>query len=102
VSLMVGDLARGEVLVRHEDETDRRRRIVSIAPAYAPAIERWLSGTAIAWTEALSGLTPAQRRTVVDAMRAYEDALGRLDQSRAEAAPDRVSTRVAPGGKLAR
>jgi len=75
VSLMVGDLSRNGVLTREEDDTDRRRRIVAIAPDYAEPIRDWLSGSASAWTEVLSALTPADRAKVVAAMRAYEAAL---------------------------
>jgi DNA-binding MarR family transcriptional regulator len=75
VSLMVGDLSRHGVLTREEDDTDRRRRIVAIAPGYATSIAQWLSGSAAAWTEVLAALTPAERATVVAAMRAYEAAL---------------------------
>jgi len=75
VSLMVGDLSRHGVLTRAEDDADRRRRIVAIAPDYAAAITQWLSGSASAWTQVLSQLTPGQRATIVSAMRAYEAAL---------------------------
>lgn len=75
VSLMVGDLSRGGILTREEDDADRRRRIVAIAPDYAAPITEWLSGSAAAWTEVLEALTPAQRSTIVAAMRAYEAAL---------------------------
>ena len=75
VSLMVGDMSRGGILTREEDDADRRRRIVAIAPDYAAPITEWLSGSAAAWTEVLEALTPAQRSTIVAAMRAYEAAL---------------------------
>ena len=75
VSLMVGDLSRHGILTRQEDEADRRRRIVAIAPDYAAPITHWLSGSAAAWTEVLAALTPAERATIVATMRAYETAL---------------------------
>jgi DNA-binding MarR family transcriptional regulator len=75
VSLMVGDLSRRGILTREEDDADRRRRIVAIAPDYAAPITEWLSGSAAAWTEVLEALTPAQRATIVATMRAYEAAL---------------------------
>jgi len=75
VSLMVGDLSRHGVLTRAEDDADRRRRIVAIAPAYAAPITQWLSGSATAWTEVLATLTPAERATIVATMRAFETAL---------------------------
>ena len=75
VSLMVGDLSRRGILTREEDDADRRRRIVAIAPDYAAPITEWLSGSDAAWTEVLEALTPAQRATIVATMRAYEAAL---------------------------
>src|SRR5262245_5968616 len=75
VSLMVGDLSRHGILTREEDDADRRRRIVSIAPGYAAPITEWLSGSATAWTEVLTALTSTERATVVATMRAYEAAL---------------------------
>lgn len=77
VSLMVGDLSRRGILTRQEDDADRRRRIVAIAPAYTAPITQWLSGTATAWTEVLATLTPAERATIVTTMRAFEAALDR-------------------------
>jgi DNA-binding MarR family transcriptional regulator len=74
-SFMVGDLSRHGILTRSEDDADRRRRIVAIAPNYTAPITEWLSGSATAWTEVLATLTPAQRATIVGTMRAYEAAL---------------------------
>lgn len=42
VSLMVGDLSRHGILTRSEDDADRRRRIIAIAPGAAAAIAQWL------------------------------------------------------------
>jgi DNA-binding MarR family transcriptional regulator len=75
VSLMIGDLSRHGILTREEDDADRRRRIVAIAPGYAAPITQWLSGSAAAWTDVLGALTPAERATIVATMRAYEAAL---------------------------
>jgi DNA-binding MarR family transcriptional regulator len=74
VSLLIGDLNRKGVLVRREDDADRRRRIVDISPDSRPAISQWLSPSARAWRRALTPLTPAERRTVVEALLAYERA----------------------------
>lgn len=75
VSLMVGDLSRKGVLERREDESDRRRRIVSITTEMRPEIEAWLAGSAAAWRKALEPLTSDERRVVVDTLLAYERAL---------------------------
>lgn len=77
VSLMVGDLSRQSVVERTEDDADRRRRIVRIAPDRRPAIESWLGAGARAWRRALDPLTPHERRLVVDTLRAYETAAER-------------------------
>jgi DNA-binding MarR family transcriptional regulator len=75
VSLMISELSRKGVLERHEDEVDRRRRIVTIAPAMRPSIAGWLARGADAWREALEPLSPNERRTVVNTLRAYEAAM---------------------------
>jgi DNA-binding MarR family transcriptional regulator len=75
VSLIVGDLSRKGVLMRREDEADRRRRIIDIIPESRVAISQWLSPGAHAWRRALTPLTPAQRRMVVDTLLAYEAAV---------------------------
>ncbi|MGV9263509.1 MarR family transcriptional regulator [Kitasatospora sp. NPDC003701] len=75
VSLMVGELNRQGILERREDEADRRRRIVAIAPDQQPAIAGWLAPGAAAWRTALAPLTPEQRRMFVDTLLAYEAAV---------------------------
>ena len=77
-SLLIADLSRKAVLHRTEDDSDRRRRIISITPEARPAIEKWLAPGAEAWRRALGPLTPAQRRTVVHTLLAYEAAVGEL------------------------
>ncbi|WP_225094713.1 MarR family winged helix-turn-helix transcriptional regulator [Streptomyces sp. CoH27] len=75
VSLMVGDLGEKGILDRREDPSDRRRRIVAIAPDRHDAIAAWLAPGAAAWRRVLTPLTPAQRRLFVDTLRAYEAAV---------------------------
>jgi DNA-binding MarR family transcriptional regulator len=72
VSLMVGELSRKGILERREDDSDRRRRIVSIADSKRPPISDWLARGAIAWRQALGPLTPGQRQMFIDTLRAYE------------------------------
>jgi DNA-binding MarR family transcriptional regulator len=72
VSLMVGDLSRSGILERNEDESDRRRAIVSIAERYRTEVEDWLASGAQAWRKALAPLSPEQRRTVIETLEAYE------------------------------
>ncbi|WP_232625039.1 MarR family winged helix-turn-helix transcriptional regulator [Micromonospora sagamiensis] len=75
VSLIVSDLSRKGILVRREDDADRRRRIVDISPESRPAIAEWLSPGAQAWRRALAPLSPAQQRTFVDTLLRYEAAV---------------------------
>jgi DNA-binding MarR family transcriptional regulator len=75
VSLMVGDLSRKGVLLRREDDTDRRRTIVSIAPEHHAAIDGWLGRGAAAWRAALSPLSDEQRKVFVSTLLAFERAL---------------------------
>jgi DNA-binding MarR family transcriptional regulator len=74
VSLMVGDLSRRAVVERTEDDADRRRRIVRIADDRRSAVEAWLGAGARTWRQVLAPLTAAERRLVVDILRAYEQA----------------------------
>jgi DNA-binding MarR family transcriptional regulator len=75
VSLIVSDLSRKGVLVRREDDSDRRRRIIDISPGSRPAIAQWLSPGAHAWRHALAPLSPAQQRTFVETLLRYEAAV---------------------------
>lgn len=79
VSLLIGELNRKGVLERHEDESDRRRRIVTITENSRPAIEKWLSNSAAAWRTTLASIPPAHRRILVDTLKAYEHALTLAD-----------------------
>lgn len=84
VSLMVGELSRKGVLERHEDEDDRRRRIVSIAEDHRPTIAGWLARGAGAWRQAITELSPAERALIVATLRAYEDAMAEEDGENGE------------------
>jgi DNA-binding MarR family transcriptional regulator len=75
VSLIVSELSRKGVLIRREDDADRRRRIIDISPESRPAITQWLSPGAHAWRHALTPLSPAQQRTFVDTLLRYEAAV---------------------------
>jgi DNA-binding MarR family transcriptional regulator len=81
VSLVVNDLSRKGVLVRREDDNDRRRRIIDISPDSRPAIVEWLSPGAHAWRHALAPLNPAQQRLFVDTLLRYEAASAAATQS---------------------
>ncbi|MGJ5748827.1 hypothetical protein [Streptomyces puniciscabiei] len=69
------------VLDRREDPSDRRRRIVAIAPDRHDAIAAWLAPGAAAWRRVPAPLTPAQRRLFVDTLRAHEAAVAEERES---------------------
>ncbi len=79
VSLMVADLSRQGVLERREDDVDRRRTIVSIAPAHQQSVTDWLAAGGRAWQTTLEPLTPDQRRLVVETLQAYEREVSRQE-----------------------
>lgn len=83
-SLIVSELSDKGVLVRHEDEADRRRRIIDISPKSRPAIAQWLSPGARAWRQALAPLGPDQQRVVVDTLLRYEAAFSAATQAAPE------------------
>ena len=74
-SLLVGELSRKGVLDRREDDSDRRRRIVSVPERKRATLEQWLAPGAQAWRLTLEPLQPSERATVVRALTAYEAAL---------------------------
>jgi len=84
VSLIVSDLSRKGVLVRREDDADRRRRIIDISDESRPAIAQWLSPGAHAWRHALAPLSPAQQRIFVDTLLRYEAAVSTAAQAAQE------------------
>lgn len=85
VSLMVTELSNHGILVRREDDHDRRRRIVAITPSMEGPIAEWLSGNSRAWLTALEALNDTQRDIVVRTLQAYESALNvELDSQPAE------------------
>lgn len=74
-SLLVGELSRVGLVVRREDEDDRRRTIVELAPAHREAVAGYLSRRAGLLAAALEPLSPAERAGLVRGLRAIVDAL---------------------------
>jgi DNA-binding MarR family transcriptional regulator len=77
VSLMISELSRKGLIERREDDADRRRTIVSIAPNRRAAIEKWIVAAADAWQVALEPLTDEQRQVFVATLARFEHALNR-------------------------
>ena len=76
--MSVSDLsARLEVglVVRSEDQTDRRRTIVDLAPAHRQAISAFVGRRAAILKEALEPLTPQERAGLVKGLRAIVSGL---------------------------
>ena len=78
ISLIVSELSRKGVLVRCEDDADRRRRIIDISPSSLRGIDQWLSPGARAWRLVLHPLTPSQRKMFVTTLHSYEECVAQL------------------------
>ena len=74
-SLIVGELGRVGLVVRSEDENDRRRTIVDLAPAHRQAISAFVSRRAGVLKNALEPLQPQERAGLVKGLRAIVAAL---------------------------
>ena len=74
-SLLVGELGRVGLIVRTEDETDRRRTIVDLAPDQRQAIAGFVSRRAGLIKTALEPLEPRERAALVKGIRAIVNAL---------------------------
>ncbi len=75
-SALVADLSRIGLAERHEDDADRRRTIVSLAPAHRDTVERWLASRTDPMRRALQRLSPAERAAMVKGLRLLLAELG--------------------------
>lgn len=64
-SLLVAELSRAGLVVRTEDETNRRRTLVDLAPESRQAVAEFLSRRASLLRSALQPLTAAERSTLL-------------------------------------
>ena len=87
-SQMVGDLDRAGLVRRREDEHDRRRTIVEIAPRARADIQKWLQSRRGPMERALQQLTPAERHALLKALRLLADELGSKHDARQATAGD--------------
>lgn len=74
-SLLVGELGRVGIVMRTEDETDRRRTIVDLAPAQREAIVGFVGRRAGIIKSALEGLNADERAVLIKGLRAIVNAL---------------------------
>jgi DNA-binding MarR family transcriptional regulator len=76
-SLLVGELSRAGLVSRTEDENDRRRTIVDLAPTHGQVIADCVSGRAALLRTALGQLEPVERAGLIKGLRAIVGALDR-------------------------
>ena len=74
-SLLVGELGRVGLVTRTEDEADRRRTIVDLAPAQRQAIVAFVSRRAGLIKAAIEGLEPQERAGLIKGLRAIVSTL---------------------------
>lgn len=74
-SLLVGELSRVGLVARKEDDEDRRRTIVELAPDHSEAVAGYLSRRSGLLAAALAPLSPAERAGLERGLRAIVDAL---------------------------
>lgn len=74
-SLLVGELGRVGLVVRREDERDRRRTIVDLAPTHRAAVAGYVSRRAGVLRSALETLEPSERAATIKGLRAIVAAL---------------------------
>ncbi len=93
-SLLVGELSRVGLVERTEDENDRRRTMVDLAPAHRQAIAGFLSRRAGLLRSALEPLEPRERAALVKGLRAIVGALeaAPLEGATASPRPQRAAT----------
>lgn len=75
-SLMVGELSRAGLVDRAEDEADRRRTIVQIAPAVRDEVGGFLRTRMEPLRRALARLTPAERAVLARGLELIGNELG--------------------------
>lgn len=67
-SLLVGELSRAGLVERREDPHDRRRTLVTIVPAHAPAFRAIAAERTALLERALAQLEPAERRGLINGL----------------------------------
>lgn len=75
-SLMVGELSQSGLVERREDEADRRRTIVELAPDHRAPLEAWLAARAEPLRNTLARLSEDERAAFLKGMRLRGEELG--------------------------
>jgi DNA-binding MarR family transcriptional regulator len=87
-STLVGELSRAGLLVRTEDEDDRRRTIVCLHEDYREAMSAWLELSLQPIRETLARLSPAAREHFIDGLRLLSEQTAQSAAGRPEAECD--------------
>jgi len=74
-SLLVGELARADVLTRVDDDRDKRRTLVRVGPAHAAAARGWLTLWLDPWLATLNRLSARDRAGFVAGWRVLAETL---------------------------
>jgi len=80
-SLLVGELSRAGFVQRREDETDRRRTIVSIDDSIEEAVRPALDQTLIPLARGLERMSAAQRDQLMDGLRVLNEEFSRSPEN---------------------
>jgi DNA-binding MarR family transcriptional regulator len=77
-SLLVGELSRAGLIVRTEDERDRRRTLVRMADGYREAADSWLHTRLTPLRRTLERLSPAARGGFLEGCRILSEEIASL------------------------
>lgn len=75
VSTLARELEQHGLLVRREDPADRRRTVVTLAPATEGPVREWLARRSRPLEHALASLTDAEQEAFLKGLRTLADAL---------------------------
>ncbi len=78
-SLLVTQLAEAGLVERHEDETDLRRTVVSIAPKYRRMSEKVLEARLAPLRRAVARMGPERAQALVEGLQFVAEEVGRVE-----------------------
>ena len=78
-SLLVTQLAEAELVERHEDESDRRRTVVSVAPRYRRMSEEVLEAKLAPLRRAVERMGPERAQALVEGLAVLAEEINAID-----------------------